>query len=128
LTRTGTSSPLPPPGLFIDGKATASKTAAGGAVVLSFDKAGVYTVSAKTDAQTLMPPVCIVTSEGKAGDTAAPLLVSGYFCTVVPGDCLWTICRRLYGSGAKWGELFELNSDVIADPRLIYPGQVLRLF
>ncbi len=56
----------------------------------------------------------------------APSL-SGKTYTVVPGDCLWTICQRIYGTGTKWGELWAANASIIANPRLIYPGQVLQL-
>lgn len=42
--------------------------------------------------------------------------------TVRPGDTLWAIARRFH---TTVGELVELNR--IADPNLIYPGQVLTL-
>ena len=42
--------------------------------------------------------------------------------TVRPGDTLWAIARRF---GTTVQELVSLNG--IADPGLIYPGQVLRL-
>ena len=47
--------------------------------------------------------------------------------TVVAGDCLWTICQRVYGTGTKWGELWAANAAIIENPRLIFPGQVLQL-
>ena len=45
--------------------------------------------------------------------------------TVEAGDCLWTICRRVYGDGALAYQLATANN--IANPDLIYPGQVLDL-
>lgn len=45
--------------------------------------------------------------------------------TVQQGDCLWTIARKNYGSGAKYKEIAEKNG--ISNPDLIYPGQVLQL-
>lgn len=45
--------------------------------------------------------------------------------TVVKGDCLWTICRRVYGDGALAYKLATVNN--IKNPNLIYPGQVLEL-
>ncbi len=124
------SSPAAGAVIYIDGKATSYKTDANGKVKLGFDKAGTYTVSAKSDSQTIVPPVCIVTSNGAAGGktTVSAPAASGNSYTVLSGDCLWTICEKVYGNGAKWGELFSLNSDVLANPRLIYPGQVLKLF
>ena len=46
---------------------------------------------------------------------------------VMTGDCLWTIARKLLGSGAKWTDIFKANSGVIQNPDLIYPGQVLTI-
>lgn len=47
--------------------------------------------------------------------------------TVVKGDCLWKIAKKLLGDGSRWGELFDLNRDQISNPNLIYPGQVLAI-
>ncbi len=59
---------------------------------------------------------------------AAPTTpITGKTYTVVAGDCLWTISQRIYGTGTKWGELWAANADIIENPRLIYPGQVLRI-
>jgi nucleoid-associated protein YgaU len=46
---------------------------------------------------------------------------------VAPGDTLAAIARRLYGDAALWPRVFEANRDQIADPNLIFPGQVLRV-
>ena len=45
--------------------------------------------------------------------------------TVVAGDCLWSIAQRFYGTGTRWGELWEANAATIRNPRMIYPGQVI---
>jgi hypothetical protein len=42
------------------------------------------------------------------------------------GDSLWRISRRLVGKGRRYRELAAANDRIIANPRLIYPGQVLR--
>ncbi|MDY5845722.1 MAG: tyrosine-protein phosphatase [Bariatricus sp.] len=47
--------------------------------------------------------------------------------TVVPGDCLWNISRRLYGTGTRWKEIYEANRETIRNPRWIYIGQVLKI-
>lgn len=44
--------------------------------------------------------------------------------TVVPGDCLWNIAARFYGSGPAWPRIFDANRGKIQNPNLIYPGQV----
>lgn len=41
------------------------------------------------------------------------------------GDTLWTISRRVYGSGAKYQTIYRANRDRIPRPGRIYPGQVL---
>ena len=46
---------------------------------------------------------------------------------VVKGDCLWKIAERHLGDGSRWGEIYELNSDIISNPSLIYIGQQLVL-
>ncbi len=43
------------------------------------------------------------------------------------GDNLWTIARRVYGSGYKYTQIYGANRDQIRDPDLIYPGQVFNL-
>ena len=47
----------------VDGEETAFVTDGEGKVTLTFDRAGTYLVSAKSDTATLVPPVCIVTVE-----------------------------------------------------------------
>lgn len=43
--------------------------------------------------------------------------------TVNPGDSLWRIARRVYGSGASYTKIYRSNRDLIDDPNLIYPKQ-----
>ncbi len=45
----------------VDGEATDYKTDADGKVTLTLDKKGSHTVSASSDALTLVPPVCVIT-------------------------------------------------------------------
>jgi nucleoid-associated protein YgaU len=47
--------------------------------------------------------------------------------TVVQGDSLSKIAKRVYGKGSLWRKIFEANKDQIKDPDLIFPGQVLRI-
>lgn len=46
---------------------------------------------------------------------------------VQPGNSLWRIARRRYGSGWDYTVIFEANRDQIGNPDLIYPGQVFAL-
>jgi nucleoid-associated protein YgaU len=47
--------------------------------------------------------------------------------TVADGDSLSKIAKRVYGSTSKWRVIYEANREVIRNPDLVYPGQVLRL-
>jgi nucleoid-associated protein YgaU len=47
--------------------------------------------------------------------------------TVQAGDSLWGIAARFYGDGRLWTAIYAANRAVIADPELIFPGQVLTL-
>ena len=55
--------------------------------------------------------------------SSQPEQASSY--TVVKGDSLWSICRRIYGDGSLAYKLATANS--IKNPNLIYPGQALTL-
>jgi nucleoid-associated protein YgaU len=47
--------------------------------------------------------------------------------TVQPGNNLWTLARIHYGAGVLYTRIVTANSDLIRDPDLIYPGQILTL-
>ena len=57
--------------------------------------------------------------------TSAPANDRKY--VVVKGDSLSKIAQREYGDSKQWTRIFEANRDIITDPDLIHPGQVLRL-
>lgn len=42
---------------------------------------------------------------------------------VQPGQNLWRLARRAYGSGVRYTVIYLANRDQIRDPQLIYPGQ-----
>lgn len=44
--------------------------------------------------------------------------------TVVKGDTLWGIAKKYYGDGKSYTKIFDANTKQIADPNLIYIGQV----
>lgn len=43
------------------------------------------------------------------------------------GDSLWKIADKVYGNGSEYTKLFEANREVIKDPDLIFPGQIIRV-
>jgi len=64
----------------------------------------------------------------KTAATKRPAPATPKTYTVQRGDSLWTIAKRLLGSGSRWKELYEANRRVIGpDPSKIFPGQVLRI-
>jgi nucleoid-associated protein YgaU len=54
-------------------------------------------------------------------------LASGDYIAVVPGNNLWHFAQRSYGEGMRYVEIYRANQQQIADPDLIYPGQLLAL-
>jgi len=55
----------------------------------------------------------------------APKVTHSTTYTVQPGDCLWTIAQKYYGSGGGWSRIFDANRGIIHTPGLIIPGQQL---
>jgi nucleoid-associated protein YgaU len=52
---------------------------------------------------------------------------SGTFVVVQPGNSLWRLARRTYGTGFEYTVIYEANREQIKDPDLIFPGQVFAL-
>lgn len=44
--------------------------------------------------------------------------------TVKKGDTLWAIAKKFYGNGALYTKIYDANTNQIANPNLIYVGQV----
>lgn len=42
---------------------------------------------------------------------------------VQPGQSLWLLARRAYGTGIRYTVIYQANRNQIRDPDLIYPGQ-----
>lgn len=62
-----------------------------------------------------------------AASTAPAAEAAPQTYTVVKGDSLSKIAKRLYGNANHWREIFEANRDQLKNPDLIKPGQVLKL-
>ena len=72
-----------------------------------------------------------------AGETETPVTSSeptessepqtGSTYTVQPGDCLWSISRRFYGTGTRWNVIYETNKSFIRKPDFIQIGQILEI-
>ena len=68
-------------------------------------------------------PTMVAMPQGVAGEER---FVSGK-AIIRRGDNLWTIARRVYGSGVKYTTIYQANEDQIRSPHRIYPGQVFDL-
>ena len=72
-----------------------------------------------------------------AGETETPVTSSeptessepqtGSTYTVQPGDCLWSISQRFYGTGTRWNVIYETNKSIIRKPDFIQIGQILEI-
>ena len=74
-------------------------------------------------------------SSTTAAEPASPVSVPGPVgtagqsesYTVVSGDSLSKIARRVYGDANQWRRIYEANRDQIKNPDLIHPGQQLKI-
>lgn len=58
-------------------------------------------------------------------DTSTAPVAKTY--TVQKGDSLWAIAAKYYGKGSEYPKIANANTDIISNPNLIHPGQVLTL-
>ncbi len=118
--------------ITVDGVKTGAVTDAEGKATVTFDEPGSYLVSAVSDEVIYVPAVCNVTvpqsKEGALGAAAgliSPAPGAGRTYTVAPGDCLWKIAQKYFGTGYQWNAIYQANASIIKNPNLIYAGQVL---
>ncbi|HEY9733111.1 MAG TPA: LysM peptidoglycan-binding domain-containing protein [Drouetiella sp.] len=75
----------------------------------------------------MIHPGTTINLPGNGGEIAASGAEHGTYI-VKAGDNLWDISKHVNGDGSKWGEIYNLNKDVIgSNPGLILPGQHLQL-
>ncbi len=60
-------------------------------------------------------------------DVLAAVAKGGGRVVVQPGNSLWRIARRIYGSGFEFTIIYDANRSQIRDPDRIYAGQLLDL-
>jgi len=73
------------------------------------------------------PDFSDVQSGSSSTAPAAPAAPAGRTYTVVAGDSLSKIAKKLLGNANRWREIHELNKDLVKNPDLIHPGQVLKI-
>jgi nucleoid-associated protein YgaU len=59
-----------------------------------------------------------------ASTTTDAVVSSVNTATVIHGDSLWRISRKIFGQGIRYTLIYEANATQIRNPNLIYPGQV----
>ena len=100
---------------------------------VQFDK-GVVTLTGKADSHATKEKAVLLAGNIKGvekvvdeGLVAPPPVEETEFYTIKKGDSLSKIAKVYYGNAMKYPVIFEANREVIKDPDLIYPGQVLRI-
>jgi len=95
---------------------------------------GLVTLSGSCDSQETKEKAVLLAGNLKGVEKvndenlSAPPAIEPYdFYTIVRGDSLSKIAKRFYGDAMKYPVLFEANREIIKNPDLIYPGQVLRV-
>ncbi|WP_454814631.1 LysM peptidoglycan-binding domain-containing protein [Labrys neptuniae] len=70
----------------------------------------------------------VQTSEAKPAQPSPPPSVAVIpeirTTTILQGDNLWRISRKVYGQGIRYTWIYDANTDQIRNPNLIYPGQI----
>jgi nucleoid-associated protein YgaU len=58
---------------------------------------------------------------------AAAIVKEVRTATVVRGDSLWRISKKMLGRGTRYTQIYEANASQIRNPSLVFPGQVFVL-
>ncbi len=59
----------------------------------------------------------------RAGREAAAAGMGRRIYSVMLGDNLWTVAKKVYGNGMLWERIYRANRELILDARQIYAGQ-----
>ncbi|NTU84585.1 MAG: LysM peptidoglycan-binding domain-containing protein [Chloroflexales bacterium] len=96
--------------------ASIAASVTGGAAIEAAAQASIARAAIAAETVLLIPELGVEAQQGTQ---------TGQLYTVQPGDTLWSIAQRFYGSGASWQIIYNANANLIADANWIYPGQVL---
>ena len=98
----------------------------GGATAVVPQSAPAASVPVQSAPAVQVPAVQAPTDAVAASQHAAPVALSGETYTLEAGDTLSTAAEKL-GIEGGWQSLADANLDTIADPDLVFAGQVLQL-
>ena len=80
-------------------------------------------VNEKVEEPVVQPEEPVVQPEEPV--VVAPVEPEPTIYVVAKGDCLWSISQKFYGTGTKWGNIYNANTGIIKNPSLIYIGMAL---
>jgi nucleoid-associated protein YgaU len=66
-------------------------------------------------------------SDVSGGSSSTADAKGGRTYTIAKGDSLSKIAKRFYGDARQWKKIHEANKDIIKNPDLIFPGQVIKI-
>ena len=70
-------------------------------------------------------PATVTDTPEKVAVAPTPVAPQPIQITVQPGDNLWVISRNVYGFGRAYTVIYEANKQIIKNPRMIFPGQII---
>jgi LysM repeat protein len=95
---------------------------------------GIATIKGETDDPSALEKVILMAGnamgieEVRADEVSAPAQTAEVqYYEIKKGDSLWKIATHFYKDGNKYHQIFEANKEVIKDPDLIFPGQMIRI-
>ena len=89
-------------------------------------KADFSGVTSRVDSSAEQSPRADFSGVSAMVDSSADMLGTDSY-TIKRGDTLSAIAKSYYGEASAWKLVFEANREVIDDPDLIHPGQVIKL-
>ena len=110
-----------------------SQNLPGNDLTISYNGADqIVTVSGKVASQEIREKIVICCGNvqsvaGVADNMESPPEPEGTYHTVVSGDTLSAISKKVYGNANLYNQIFEANRPMLSHPDKIYPGQVLRI-